>query len=103
MPLPSSTKVVICEQSILIKSFQHSWVKKSLQNWIKVPVITRQVYNLFQDMLNWSPYFEGFGVGIRSLGAKAVQTYRQTDMSGIPLSRQETHLWAKKLSGKGTF
>ena len=32
-------------------------------------------------MLNWSPYFEGFGVGIRSLGAKAVQTDRQIGLA----------------------
>ena len=36
--------------------------------------ITRQVYNLLQGLLNRSPYFEGWGVGERAKGAKAVQT-----------------------------
>ena len=35
--------------------------------------ITRQVYNLFQE-----PYFEGWGVGTKSLGVKAGQTDRET-------------------------
>ena len=36
-------------------------------------LLTRQVYNLFQDLLNRFPYFEGLGVGAKSIGAKAAQ------------------------------
>ena len=39
---------------------------------------TRQVYILLQDLLNRFPYLEGWGVGAKSLAAKAVQTDRQT-------------------------
>ena len=33
----------------------------------------RQVYTLFQDLWNRFPYFEGWGVGAKSLGVKAGQ------------------------------
>ena len=39
---------------------------------------TRQAYNLFQDLWNRFPYFEGWGVGAKSLGVKAGQTESQT-------------------------
>ena len=41
-------------------------------------MIARQVYNLFQDLLNRFPYFEGWGVDAKSLGVKDRQTERQT-------------------------
>ena len=34
-------------------------------------LITRQVFNLFQDLWNRFPSFEGWGVGANSLGVKA--------------------------------
>ena len=33
--------------------------------------LTRQVFNLFQDLWNRFPDFEGWGVGAKSLGVKA--------------------------------
>ena len=43
-----------------------------------VKIQTRQVYNLFQDLWNRFPYFEGWGVGAKSLSVKVGQTERQT-------------------------
>ena len=42
---------------------------------------TRQIYNLFQNLSNSFPYFEGWGMDAKSLSAKAVQT---TDRTGNP-------------------
>ena len=44
----------------------------------------KQVCNLFQDVWNRFPYFEGWGVGAKSLGVKDKQIGRQTD-------RQQTY------------
>ena len=59
---------------------------------------TRQVYILLQDLLNRFPYLEGWGVGAKSLAAKAVQTDRQTQtdtgrhQTYRPLGLLETYL-----------
>ena len=42
---------------------------------------TRQIYNLFQNLSNSFPYFEGWGMGAKSLSAMVVQT---TDRTGNP-------------------
>ena len=61
--------------------------------------ITRQVYNLFQDLWNRYLNFEGWGVGAKSLGVKAGWADRQTDRHNTrhigltgPLGLLEIHL-----------
>ena len=46
-------------------------------------ILTRQVYNLFQDLWNWFPLTWGWLVAGQSpCGAKAEKTIRQTDRTG---------------------
>ena len=57
-----------CSQSFLIPLTFLSWNK-----WNKT-LSWRQVYNFFQDLWKRFPYFEGWGVGAKSLSVKAGQT-----------------------------
>ena len=57
-----------------------------------MPIFTRQVYNLFQDLWNRFPYSEGWGMGEKSLGVKVGQTGTRHTGLVVSLGLLEIHL-----------